>query len=123
MSGNKEAVQLYVLDRQNIRDLQGIVGSTACTWDSPGQASDASSSDDMDTDMEQNTLPFGNLASVLDTDNQDDNTAQTPFFEDTQEASSKFPSQQKRRRTMSSPVHCQMFHCLLLLCQISKMIL
>jgi len=39
---------------------------------SPGQASDASSSNDMDTYMEQNTLTFGNLALVLDTDNQDD---------------------------------------------------
>jgi len=85
--------------------------TTVCSAQSPapkrphsaGQASNASSSNDMDTDMEQYTLPFGNLASILDADNQDDDTAHTPFFEDSQEASSKLPSQQKHCHTTPSP--------------------
>jgi len=55
----------------------------------------------MDTDMEQNTLPFGNLASVPV--HHANEPAHNHFFEDLQEANSKFPSQQKHRRTTPSP--------------------
>jgi len=69
---------------------------------SPDQASDTSSSDDMDTDMEQNTLPFGNLAPVPDREDHDDKIAHTQIFEDSQEASSKLSTQQKCRHTTPS---------------------
>jgi len=68
---------------------------------SPDQASVTSSSD-MDTDMEQNTLPFSNLAPVPDRDNHDDEITYAKFFEDSQEPTSKLSTQQKRHRTMPS---------------------